>query len=374
MAHISLLPDWTPAERVILALPTSGPMLKSRIKAVIGYAAYLKEQGVPVSVLTPHYHGKQEYAVAALQARGIELLPISASDIWIRDWAPLLCKRENELVAVKFRYPSTYPYNATKDNAAGVELADKLGINLIRSKLIWEMGNFSTNGKVIIATDQVLHANNMDSAEELKNVLVKELNYDPKIEIYILELNNLYREIWELFGIHGDYSICHIDGLVRFVKEDAIVYHSPMVLRSITDDHYMDKLPEGWNITTLHHYQHVCGLISSAIYQFVHNLPLPLLRANPIYSIVDYQTRNLVSQEKNTLADEHDYLNFLRYGADKLFLPCYGTDSNKENTNAQRDYEMGGIDVIPVHDSFVDELAQAGGVLNCASWVKYVSA
>jgi agmatine/peptidylarginine deiminase len=156
-------------------------------------------------------------------------MELKAGDIWIRDWAPLLCERNGKTVAVKFQYPDTYAYAAVTSNKAGTKLANRLGIELIDGKLVWELGNFTTDGKHIIVTDQVLNANVLRNEDELRDVLVRGLDFDPTIEIYCLELDILNGALWSLFGHKLEHSICHIDGYMRFLDEQRVICQIPDV-------------------------------------------------------------------------------------------------------------------------------------------------
>lgn len=105
---LKLLPDWTPARKVVLAMPGAKSVPHDRDRIVLSYAKYLRDCEIPVLVLV-NERTSTGYRTT-LESIGVELLKISAGDIWIRDWAPLLCSRDGRLVAVKFKYPDTYPY------------------------------------------------------------------------------------------------------------------------------------------------------------------------------------------------------------------------------------------------------------------------
>ena len=74
-------------------------------------------------------------------------------DIWIMDWAPVpVSNSEGEIVLVKAIYNPTYisgkfAHYATADNQAGYDLSSVLNLKTVDFPLVWDIGNFTHNGK-----------------------------------------------------------------------------------------------------------------------------------------------------------------------------------------------------------------------------------
>ena len=368
MTYLQPLPDWTEPECVVLAIPNNKLVPASRNTIILDYAEYLKSQGIRTLVLCDESDSE---TCGRLDSIGITRMHCIVGDIWIRDWAPLLCSNGNEVVAVKFQYPDTYPYDAKTDNQAGIDIVKKLELPLVTSDIIWEMGNFTTNGTDIVVTDQVLDANGFADGDELHYHLVNDLNFDPALEIHILKVNEAYGQFCELLGFDKKQAICHIDGIMRFLNERTIIYHLPYVgdkLRQSISE--IDSLfPNDWDSHKRKKYLNVLSNIRDTIKDFV-TKHKSMFRFIPICSNHDYPVMQQISEEKGTITDDQDYINFLRYGQ-KLFLPFYKSGVEMlDNNNALKKYNsVSEIEMIPVNQRFVDDLAKSGGVLNCVSWI-----
>lgn len=361
---IKLLPDWTPARKVILAMPGARSVPADREGIILGYASYLRDFEIPVLVLV-NERTNTEY-ITTLESIGVELLEIPAGDIWIRDWAPLLCLRDGKLVAVKFMYPDTYPYAPRMDNTAGTKLAEKLGIDLIESDLIWELGNFSTNGKDVVVTNQVLVANKLRSVQELHQRLIKELDFDPWLQFHCLEANTWDMLIWDLFRKPWRYSICHIDGYLRFIDKRTVV-SSRSELTTLEQAAWQNwKKPSSTQKKVFKYWAY------NRQKQDQLNRLLGVLGED--YNIIrldqemEIPTEDDFLSREETIPDTGDYINFLRFGS-RLFLPQYNVE--RDDKLALDLYKRFVPITTPVKEQFVLDLAKAGGVLNCASWVLY---
>ena len=365
---LSPIPDWRPGMKVFLGLPWSMRALGGNEAIVAAYARYLSGQGVPVCVLCNER--SDQSILADLRKDKIELMELKAGDIWIRDWAPLLCERNGKTVAVKFQYPDTYAYAPVTSNKAGTILANRLGIELIESRLIWELGNFSSDGKHIIVTDQVLNANGLRDAEELKEVLVRELDFDPAIRIYSLDVDTLCGALWSLCGHRFEQSICHIDGYMRFLDEKKVICQVPDTGQAYLQlTHNAGKADPKW-LKQASQYLAVNTDLAARIRQLADRLRSDDIQVFEINSPISPDDVDALMAEADTLPDSGDYINYLRFG-NQLFLPQYAGEAyaglNKQALSKYR--EAGMSEIIPVNEIFINQLAQEGGVMNCASWV-----
>lgn len=359
------IPDWKLDKMVVLALPWAKYAPSSREGIIRDYACFLKKNGVPVRVLVNER--TTPGMIEQLANNNIKTLQISAGDVWIRDWAPLLCERDGKPVAIKFQYPRTYPYAPVTDQKAGVKLAKKLKLELLESNLIWEMGNITTNGKTIIVTDQIMAANHLHGEEELKKKLVKELDFDPGIEVHMLGTYMQSTHLWRFYGYKWSDAISHVDGHMRFVDESTIIYSLPNI------DDYYDKVCEAGKRATQERKKalNVHTNYWTETYKAVKQMAKDLdgkFKMIPIEQNLSVSDVDDLGNNAETISDFGDYINFLRFG-EKLFLPQYAPEMPDEDDRAALEvYENTGIDVTPVKEDFVLGLARAGGVLNCASW------
>ncbi len=361
---LKLLPDWTPARKVVLALPGAKSVPDDRERIVLAYAKYLRDFEIPVLGLVSK-RTSTEYRTT-LESIGVELLEISAGDIWIRDWAPLLCSRDGRLVAVKFKYPDTYSYAAGMDNKAGIQLVEKLELELIESNLIWELGNYTTNGKDVVVTNQVLAANKLGSVQEFQQRLIQELDFDPGLQFHCFEANTWDMLIWDLFRKPWRHSICHIDGYLRFIDDSTIVSTISELteLEQAAWQNWKKPSPTQKKIFKYWAYTQ----------QIQTQLNTLMSKLGEKYNIIHLDHESKIPSgddflaQGETIPDTGDYINYLRFGS-RLFLPHYFEEVNDKH--AQELYKRFIADTTSVREQFVSDLAQAGGVLNCASWVLY---
>jgi len=255
-------------------------------------------------------------------------------------------------------------------NKAGTKLANRLGIELIQSRLIWELGNFSTDGKHVIVTDQVLNANGLRDAEELKKLLVRELDFDPAVRIYSLDVDLLCGALWSLCGHRFEHSICHIDGFTRFLDAGKVICQVPDTGQAYSQlaQHAWREDP-GW-LKRASQYLALTKDIAARIRQLVDQLRSDEIQVFEINSPVAPDDVDALMTGADTLPDNGDYINYLRFG-NQLFLPQYaGKAYAGLNQQALSKYKEAGMtEIIPVNEDFINQLAQEGGVMNCASWV-----
>lgn len=146
----------------------------------------------------------------------VDIYDHPTNDVWCRDHGPIFIKSNEtgklavtdwEFNAWGGKFP---PYDL--DNGIPAKAAEVLGLDLFKSKMILEGGAIETNGKgLLITTEAVLLNKNRggiskaDAEKELKSML------------------GVDSVFWLKAGIEGDDTDGHVDDLVRFVREDAIV-------------------------------------------------------------------------------------------------------------------------------------------------------
>lgn len=366
MDYIQLVPDWRAYEKVVLALPNQIEDNGYREDIIVDYAGFLKKKKVNVGVLYNEHNGTN--TISKLQELRVELHNLEASDIWIRDWAPLLATKGEQQIGLKFQYANEYAYNPSLDNDAGRRLCGVFGLDQREFGLVWDMGNFTTNGKgSIIVTDQVLQHNGMVRAADLKDYLIHTVGCAPSIQVFAIHVTDLYKEIWDLILGRPDEAICHIDGIMRFISADELVYSDIRVNNRLTSK-ALSYFPLNWDPHRVHRYRSVYQEITARITQLSQQLQQQQI-ATRCYPIAEHLSRPDEITCGETISDSGDYINFLRV-EDTLFLPKYssmGRPSKAKYNFIQTFY----LEDVEPGNKFVDRLCVLGGVLNCASWVLY---
>ena len=159
----------------------------------------------------------------------VEIYEHTTNDVWCRDHGPIFIKhKETGKVAVtdcEFnawggKFPPFHLDNAIPEKAANVLKMDRFA-----SKMILEGGAIETNGKGVLITTEAVLLNKNRNAGMSKADVEKELKA-------MLGVESIF---WLKNGIAGDDTDGHIDDMVRFVREDAVIC---MVETKETDPNY----------------------------------------------------------------------------------------------------------------------------------------
>ncbi len=248
---------------------------------------------------------------AALVEQEIPLIVVfGTADIWIRDAAPI---QVNERHFTQFRYRPNYLLNGDEDLITKPEVFRRLKLfkRSTRSKLIMDGGNIVGTRSVAIVTDKLFKENSDRNRSEIRAELQRELQVERLIVIP--------KEPFDRVG--------HADGMVRFVTEHQIVISD---YRGV-DSGFAERLEK--------------VLMANAL-PFVRLPYVPELRIrNGIPSAVG------------------NYANYLRVG-NVILLPAYGLPEDKVAWDILTNL-LPHCRVVPLS---CRNLAEDGGVLNCASW------
>ena len=159
----------------------------------------------------------------------VDIYEHTTNDVWCRDHGPIFIKhKETGKVAV-----TDWEFNAwggkfppfDLDNAIPEKAANVLKMDRFASKMILEGGAIETNGKGVLITTEAVLLNKNRNAGMSKADVEKELKA-------ILGVESIF---WLKNGIAGDDTDGHIDDMVRFVREDAVIC---MVETKETDPNY----------------------------------------------------------------------------------------------------------------------------------------
>lgn len=244
---------------------------------------------------------------------GFELLP-QTNDIWCRDYLPV---QVNEDKFVQFVYDPEYMQGKWKRFITEPKFVTKtIGIKPIPSMLKIDGGNVVRSSKKVILTKKILKENEGIEKNELKAILLKELD----VEKVILIPHEPY-----------DYT-GHADGMIRFIDENTVLLND----------------------------------FSQVSEAFERKIKQRLESNNLKYEILTYKPYH----KKNLWGDDTaigNYINFLEI-QDLIIMPKYNLPEYVE-LNAQAHQEI--IKYYPNHKIEVidcTDIATDGGVLNCISW------
>lgn len=367
--YVKLLPDWSKPSKVVLALPNNYKDNGYREDIVVDLLCYLKNLSpnrAPTVAILFNAQTKQT-TQNKLQGMNIELVQVEANDIWIRDWAPLLAIQDDNLLGLKFQYDASYAYNSTEDNQAGRMLHREFVFTQREYGLSWELGNITLNDDgVIIVTDQVLQANGMVRSADLRDYLINTVGCDPKIKVFVLHINDLYKELWDLILGKPEEAICHIDGIMRFTSNKEIVVAKENVANPQARK-YRSRFPLNWDPYRIDWYSSIMMSINERVIQLITELQQSVIIANVINIPHSIDGCDEITCY-DTLSDYGDFINFLRLG-NTMHLPKY-SDLGSARRYFPPNANYTCCDVFPPN-RFVDRLCVLGGVLNCASWVLY---
>ena len=147
----------------------------------------------------------------------VDIYEHTTNDVWCRDHGPIFIKhRDTGKVAV-----TDWEFNAwggkfppfDLDNAIPEKAANVLKMDRFSSKMILEGGAIESNGKGVLITTEAVLLNKNRNPGMSKADVEKELKAMLGVETVF----------WLKNGIAGDDTDGHIDDMVRFVREDAVI-------------------------------------------------------------------------------------------------------------------------------------------------------
>jgi agmatine deiminase len=140
------------------------------------------------------------------------------NDVWCRDHGPIFIKNnETGQVAItdwKFNaWGGKFPYDL--DDTIPEKAAASLKMERFTSDFVLEGGAIETNGKGLLFTTEnvLLNPNRNGGKARKKDEVEKEL----KAMLGVTDI------VWFKNGIEGDDTDGHVDDVVRFIREDAVI-------------------------------------------------------------------------------------------------------------------------------------------------------
>jgi agmatine deiminase len=152
---------------------------------------------------------------------------IKSQDVWMRDYGPIFVRNAQEIAATKWIFNAwggKYD-ELLRDNEAGQEICNGLGVRIFEPGIVLEGGSIDVNGLgSCLTTTQCLLNKNRN----------QQLGKD-QIEKYLHDYLGVTNLIWLGEGIAGDDTDGHVDDIARFVSSNKVVC---MIEEYSSDENY----------------------------------------------------------------------------------------------------------------------------------------
>jgi agmatine deiminase len=325
------IPEWAKASSIVLVYPRG---IDGRNKLENFYKKFINSLPEDLKITLIVKSTEVEELVKKLfHHRKVETIIFQeVSDIWIKDWAPVLVLHKGNICTVKFKYDPSYFKESDKkyaqaDNQVGIELSDKLNVPpLLEIGYTWDLGNLTHNGGGLAIISNRLIADNE--------------NRPIKYMCDILHVTLGFSDIIFVPVEPGDKT-GHVDGMVRFINERTLVV--AQYPSGYTYSVFMDLLQE--------------------------RLQVDLGPDFKIIRLKNAEPEERIKEGIDSAVGNH--MNFLRID-NQIYFPYYSDEISEEAYNefAQALQIIDSkIQIIPVKIPEINDLASLGGVLNCFSWM-----
>ena len=215
--------EFEPQEAIWLSWPTnkeSCPKTFSKLQDKFGEIAASVSRYERVRINAPllaHMNIRLSIADNEGDLSQVDIHENATNDVWCRDHGPIFIKHKDtgkvaitdwEFNAWGGKFPPFDLDNAIPEKAAGILKMDRF-----TSKMVLEGGAIETNGKGLLITTEAVLLNKNRNPGMSKAEVEKELKA-------MLGVESIF---WLKNGIAGDDTDGHIDDMVRFVREDAVI-------------------------------------------------------------------------------------------------------------------------------------------------------
>lgn len=295
---ISFLPEWTPCDGVMMALPHPDTdwnyILDEALEQYRRIVNKFTHNNLHVIMLCRNAEDTRKVLSDADQ-RFLTCVEIDYNDTWTRDYGPLTIIKHNDIRGLDFGFNGWgLKFAANKDNLVNRRLNEKsiFSKNIYRneSAFILEGGSVETDGNgTILTTSRCLCSPN-------RNGGLSKHEADQQLRKRLGAQHVLFLEYGEL---EGDDTDSHIDTLARMAPDNVILFTG---CRDVDDPHFELLLKMRAQLTLFRNAE-------GDPYNLV-ELPLP----SPIY---DETGERLPATYANYLVTE-----------DKLFMPTYFQPEN----------------------------------------------
>lgn len=237
----------------------------------------------------------------------------NTNDIWCRDYMPVQVAPK---AFMQFKYYPSYcdtvKYRPTITDTTQVQVSTPLPGSTVQHPLLLDGGNVVRSGNAVVMTERIFKENKAIAKENVLAQLKQALQVE---QLYLIPSQP------------GDFT-GHSDGMVRFVDDHTLLVAD----YSGEKDYWKTRYSNALKKTGLH--------------------------------LIEFPAVNTERKSKEGNYTAHGcYINFAQIG-DVILFPEFGLPEDKEALSEVKrifkDYR-----VIPVPSG---ELAEDGGVLNCATW------
>lgn len=215
--------EFEPQDAIWLSWPTnkeSCPKTYSKLQDKFGEIAANISRYERVRINAPalaHMNIRLSIADNEGDLSQVDIYENATNDVWCRDHGPIFIKhKDSGKVAV-----TDWEFNAwggkfppfDLDNGIPAKAAEILKMDRFTSKMVLEGGAIESNGNGVLVTTEAVLLNKNRNPGMSKADVEKELKAMLGVETVF----------WLKNGIEGDDTDGHIDDMVRFVREDAVI-------------------------------------------------------------------------------------------------------------------------------------------------------
>lgn len=221
--HVRWPAEWEPQEAVWLSWPHRRDHWQGNLETLHSAFGDVAASIAPVAEVRINAAEALHPVIAAvMEAKGVcpgryRCYPHPTDDVWCRDHGPIFVRDldRGELVITDWQFNSWggkfAPWDA--DNRIPELIAGATGIRRTTSPMILEGGAIEGNGAGVLMTTEAVLLNSNRNPEMNRGQIEDELR----------RMLGVQTVFWLGRGIEGDDTDGHIDDLVRFIREDAVV-------------------------------------------------------------------------------------------------------------------------------------------------------
>ncbi len=215
--------EWEPQEAVWLSWPCRNDLWRSSLDvmfSVFGDVAAAIAPASRVYVNAPrnlHQRIGEIVSAKGADAERVVCFDHPANDVWCRDHGPIFVQDavSGQLIITDWQFNSWggkfAPWDL--DNGIPLKIGEALGIPVRSSEMILEGGAIEGNGAGLLVTTEAVLLNPNRNPHMSKTDIEAELKR-------MLGVSSIF---WLGQVIEGDDTDRHIDDMVRFVREDAVI-------------------------------------------------------------------------------------------------------------------------------------------------------
>jgi len=226
MTRYFMPPEWAPQQAVWFSWPHNpdtwpDQMAGAEAALATAVAALSQHEGVHINVLDDaHADHVRALLPAGTRLAAVSFEQIPTNDAWCRDHGAIFVfDPAGRLTALDFgfnawggKYP---PFHL--DDAVPPQMADRLGLPVVKVEQILEGGSVDVNGAgaVLTTTQCLLHPNRNPGRRSGRS--------RGEIETLLYEYLGAEQVLWLADGIVGDDTDGHVDDITRFVSEHKVI-------------------------------------------------------------------------------------------------------------------------------------------------------